>query len=200
MHRVSTKSTNKKSETSVTSILSAPPATRKITFPVYHVPCPEKYPLPHQSPRVARKHKGFGMIFTKNPAKTFICYIHLPGIITPATNTTFLTGLSGFIDFIIFYQHHVPLGLGGFFHYPPTTRPGRFSETFQVFIYPKSFENKLYPPPGFRKPGGSVSKFLPSAIPASPKTHFPFSVYRVPKIYRSPVIRLFQLFTKPLTH
>jgi len=57
------------------------------------------------------------------------------------------------------------------------TRPGRFLETFQVFMYPKSFENELYPPPGFGKPGGSVSKFLPSAIPPSKNT---FPVYCVP--------------------
>jgi len=43
-----------------------------------------------------------------------------------------------------------------FFHYLPTTRPGRFPKTFQVFICPKSFKNISYPPPGFRKPGGSA--------------------------------------------
>jgi len=71
------------------------------------------------------------------------------------------------------------------------TRPGRFSETFQVFVCPISLENEAYPPPGFRKPGGSIQKFMIPSIPAPPssKKHVPRSSFPMSrKTHKSSVI------------
>ena len=71
------------------------------------------------------------MIFTKNPAKTLM--IHLPGVITPATNTASLTGLSGHVISSFLPGFRIwDLGFG-FFHY---SSPGSGDATFLYSFIP----------------------------------------------------------------